>query len=174
MQSKDFKDWLMWNAGGGAAILAVLLLAVFLVGSDLNSRSEKIDLRRADLEARLQSLNSLIALRAGSDRAGRLLPKLQEALPSRDQLINFSKFIETQARQNRLEWVFVFESETPATKTVPGINEFSLSMSGTYADFVRFLKALESSAYYVNISTLDIAEKEKNFEILMKGKVFSQ
>ena len=174
MQSKDFRQWVIWNAGGGAAVLAVLLLLVLLVGRDISSRSGKIRIQRQDLEIRLQSLNSLIALRAGSDRAARLLPKLQGALPSKDQLIYFSKYLETQAKKNNLVPSFLFESEVAGTESVPGMNSFSLTLTGKYADYLRFLKSLEDSDYYINFSSIDIAEKESAFEILVKGKVFSQ
>ncbi len=174
MQSEDFKNWLIRNGGGGAGALVVLLILVFLVGGDISSRADRIRSQKRDLEARLQSLNSLITLRAGADRAARLLPKLQEALPSKDQLIGFSKYIDTLARQNKLSAVFLFESETSGTDSVPGINSFSLTLGGTYNDYVKFLKSLEESNYFVNFSSMDISEKENKFEILIKGKVFSQ
>lgn len=174
MQGEDFKKWLMVNAGGGAAVLAAALVLIFLVGGDVSSRAESIKVQKQDLETRLQSLNSLIALRSGADRARRLLPKLQEALPTKDQLIGFSKYIGTQARQNNLTAAFAFDSEVAATAAVPGMNGFSLTLNGAYDDYVRFLKSLESSSYFVNFSSMDISEKDNKFEILSKGKVFSQ
>ena len=174
MQSKDFKQWLIWNAGGGAAVLAVLFILILSIGGDLSSRAGKIKMQQQDLEARLQSFNSLISLRAGADRAARLLPQLQNYLPSRDQLISFSKYLESQAKQNNLTSAFVFEAETPAVNSVPGINSFSLILKGTYVDYVRFLKSLDAGKYYINFGSMDISEKENRFEILIKGKVFSQ
>ncbi|GEM_PF-3005778 len=174
MQSKELKQWLIWNAGGGAAILAVLFFSVLLVGGDIGSRAQKIRSGALDLETRVQSLNSLISLRAGADRASRLLPQLQNSLPLKDQLIGFSKYIETQAKKNNLTSSFTFESEEEARETVPGINSFSLTLAGSYNDYVRFLKSLEDSSYFVNFGSMDVSEKENRFEILIKGKVFSQ
>lgn len=174
MQSKDFKQWLIWNAGGGAAVLAVLFILILLIGGDISSRAGKIRAQRLDLEARLQSFNSLVSLRAGADRAGRLLPRLQDSLPSKDQLIGFSKYLEGQAKQNNLAPAFSFDSETPSAGAIPGINGFSLTLNGAYADYVRFLKAVESGKYFINFASMDISEKGNKFEILIKGKVFSQ
>ena len=174
MQSKDFKQWLIWNAGGGAAVLAVLFVLILSIGGDMSSRAGKIKMQRQDLEARLQSLDSLVSLRSGADRAGRLLPRLQDSLPSRDQLISFSKYLEAQARQNSLTFIFSFDTETPSTDAVPGINGFSMTLNGAYADYVRFLKSIEGGQYVINFGSMDISEKGNRFEILIKGKVFSQ
>ncbi len=174
MQSKDFKQWIIWNAGGGAAVLAVLFILILSVGGDMSSRAGKIRMQRQDLEVRLQSFNSLISLRAGADRAGRLLPQLQNSLPSKDQLISFSKYLETQAKQNNLTFLFSFDSETPSTDSVPGINGFSMTLNGAYADYVRFLKSVEGGKYFINFGSMDISEKGNRFEILIKGKVFSR
>ena len=174
MQREDFKKWLIWNAGSGAVILVGLFILILFIGADMNSRSGKIKIQRQDLETRLQSLNSLISLRAGAEKARRFSAQIQNSLPPKDQLIGFSKYLDTQAKKNNLTSIFSFESEVPATDSIPGINSFSLTLAGSYIDYVKFLKSLEGSDYFVNFGSMDISEKGNKFEILLKGRVFSQ
>lgn len=174
MNNNYLKNWLIWNVGGGAAALAVLGIALFLISSDISRRAADIELQRRSLASRMQTLNSLVSLRSGSDRAKDLLPKLQNSLPSKDQLLGFSKILESMAKANQLGFNFSFLDEIVSIDNAPSANNFSMTLTGSYADFLRFLKSAETSQYYMGFNSFEIAAKGKGFEMVIRGKVFSQ
>lgn len=170
----EFKNWLFKNSAISGASILILTILVFLLGSDLANRAEKIKSQRLDLAIRLQSLSSLAALRTDSQKAEKLLINLQETLPSRDQLIGFSKALELIAKNNKLGFGFSFESEQAGTESSPGINYFNLTGSGSYGNFINFFKSIEQSRFFVGFDSVDLITKGKDFELVAKGKVFSQ
>lgn len=174
MDNNYFKNWLIWNIGGSAAAIAVLGIMLLLIGNDIFGRAADIEMQRKSLTDRMQILNSLISLRSGSERAKDLLPKLQNSLPSKDQLLGFSKILDRMAKANQLNFNFSFLDEIVSMNNTPSINNFSMTLSGSYADFLRFLKATEASQYYMVFNTFEITSKGKEFEMIIRGKVFSQ
>ena len=176
MQNNDFKQWLIWNAGGGAAVVGLLVFFLLLIGSDISSRSAGIGEDRHDIKARVQALNSLVTLKTEAERADRLLPQLQNALPAKqsDRLLEFSKFLESIAKANQLSnFGFAFENEVSSTETTPGINNFIVTLAGQHSNLLKFLKSIENGSYFVSFANLDLTAKEGRFDMMLKGKVFS-
>lgn len=176
MRNKDFKQWLIWNAGGGGAAVGLLIIFLLLVGSDISSRAAGIGKNRENIKLRIQALNSLATLKTEAERADRLLPQLQNALPAKqsDRLLGFSKFLESGAKANQLSnFGFAFENEVSSTETTPGINNFILTLSGQHSNLLKFLKSVESGSYFVGFMNLDLASREGKFDMTLKGRVFS-
>lgn len=174
MDNNYFKKWIIWNVGGGVAALFVLGVMILLIGRDISSRASLIEVQRQNLAGRMQTLNSLVALRAGADRAKDLLPKLQNSLPSKDQLLGFSKIMESMARANQLNFNFSFLDEIVSMDNAPSVNNFSMTLSGAYADFLKFMKAIEGSQYYLGFNSIEVSSKGREFEMVVRGKVFYQ
>ena len=170
----EFKQALTRNLTIALTLIAALFLFLLLIGNDISGRVENIQNDRRELSFRLQSLESLAALRSGSEKADKLFATIQNFLPPRDQLVGFSKILENFARNNQLGFGFKFESEIPSAETAPGINNFILTSSGAYSNFLRFLKAAEDSKYSIGFTSFDILKKDKDFQMLIKGRVFSQ
>lgn len=174
MDNNYFKKWLIWNLGGGAVVIFVTLAVLLLVGSDIFARASNIELQRKNLAARFMAIDSLIALRAGSVRAEDLLPRMQNSLPSKDQLIGFSRFLESIARTNKLNFNFSFLDEIAGSETAPSTNNFMMTLSGSYTDFLNFLKEAEASQYFIGFNSFEIVSKGPVFETVIKGKIFAQ
>lgn len=172
--SNYFKKWLIWNLGGGAAAFFALILLLLLIGNDISSRAGDIEVQRQALATRFQAIDSLISLRAGSARAADLLPRLQNAIPSKDQLIGFSRFLESIAKTNKLNFNFSFQDEIAATENTPSTNNFVMTVSGTYENFLGFLKEAEASQYFIGFNSFEVVAKGSVFETVIKGRVFGQ
>ena len=95
-------------------------------------------------------------------------------MPLKDQLIGFSKTLESIAKNNKLGFGFAFEVEQPATEVLPGVNYFNLTGSGSYTDFIRFFRAIEDGRYFASFESLNLISKGKDFELAGRGKVFSR
>src|SRR3989338_1685553 len=123
----EFQEWLWKSLGVSILIMALLLALAFLVSWDIKNRSQKIQNQRSQLTSRLQALDSLVALKADVRQADALMKKLEQSLPPKDQLIGFSKYLESLAKNNKLGFGFTFDSEEPAKELAPGINNFTLT-----------------------------------------------
>lgn len=171
----EFKQVLIRNGIiGGTLILITVILLLFLKG-DISDRTMKIQNQRKDLASRLSIVESLAALRKDSVKAENLLTTLQNSLPTKDQLFGFSRALENSAKSNQLGFGFSFETEIAGTDSTPGINNFIFTVSGSYANFIRFLKSIETSNYFVDFNSFDLSQKgNNNYEIISRGNVFSQ
>ncbi|MBI4991810.1 MAG: hypothetical protein HZB99_01175 [Candidatus Harrisonbacteria bacterium] len=170
----DFNRWLLKNIGVASGVILALVALTILLGNDISRRLDTVIRQRRDLVERSEVFNYLATLRFDSERAKKLSDQLQNSLPTKDQLIGFSKNLENLAKDNQLGFGFQFESEVLSTDLAPGINNFTITSNGSYSNFLRFLKAAESGQYFVNFTLLDLIQKGKEFEITMRGKVFSQ
>ncbi len=170
----EFKQAIIRSLSVAFALIMALSLLLLLIGKDISGRVKKIQNERQELSFRLQSLESLAALRSGSEKANKIFSAIQDFLPPRDQLVGFSKILENFSKSNQLGFGFQFESENPPTETDPGINNFILTSSGAYPNFLRFLKAAEDSKYFIGFTSFDISKKDKDLQMLIKGRVFSQ
>ncbi len=170
----DFKKALVRNISWSAAVLILMIAFLIFLGMDVSDRVALIKSQRQDLLLRLHAFDSLAALRSDVGRAEELSISLENSLPARDQLINFSNALEEIATDNGLEFGFSFESESASTETTPGINNFTITSQGTYANFVRFLNEVEDSRYFVGFSLIDLTSRNGEFAITMKGRVFSR
>jgi len=170
----EFKNWLIKNSIIAGAIILALILLIFFIKADISGRTAEIKSQRQDLTARLYSLESLTLLKADSKKAEALRANLENSLPTKDSVIGFTKTIENFAKSNGMGFGFAFESETLGTINSPSANNFTITSSGSFQNFLRFLKAMEQSKYYVNFSYLDLSQKAKEYSVIIKGRVFSQ
>lgn len=171
---EDFKSWLFKN--GGIALAAVLFFVIFLLllGRDISSRTAMIKKQRQDLMLRSQAINSLVFLRSDRERSEKILNAVKDFLPASDQLISVPNTLENLAKSNQLGFGFAFNAEAPASESEPGINYFTLTSSGAYNNFLNFLKAVEKGKYFFGFDLIELNKKDKDYQILIKGKVFSQ
>jgi len=174
MYMVEFKNWLIKNSVIASAIILALLMLIIFLKIDIDKRVAEIKNKRLDLATRLYSLESLTLLRADAQKAETLRVTLENSLPSKDSIIGFVKNLEGIAKANNVGFGFAFESEVPGTETEPTANLFTMHSSGSYSNFLRFLKAMELGKYYINFNYLDLSQKGKDYEVQIKGRVFSQ
>ena len=65
-------------------------------------------------------------------------------------------------------------SQTTATSNPSDVQEvgFSLKVSGTFADFLNFLKSVETSSRLVSIYAMNLAQTQDKFTADIKGKAY--
>jgi Tfp pilus assembly protein PilO len=170
----EFRSWLLRNIAFYVAGVLVVSGLLFFLSRDISDRVMFIERQRVDLSARSQILDSLLKLKSDSEKARGLLGSLEEALPTKDELIVFSKELEDFARSNQLDFSLRFGAESPATAVDPGTNNFTITSGGTYENLIRFLRNVENSGYFVSFDLFDLTQSSRGYEILIRGKVFSQ
>jgi Tfp pilus assembly protein PilO len=172
----DFRNWLLRYAGLYIGIAAGLIVLILFLGQDIATRAAQIRSQRQTLASRLGAFESLTALQVGSREARQISAELEKSLPEKDELIAFLPVLENFAKNNqlRIEQRLKFESEIPGEGMAPNSHSFIIGARGSYANFVRFLRNIEESGYFVSFSMIDLAQRDTDFEMRMNGRVFSR
>lgn len=168
----DFKKWAIFQSSllGGAILLISIL--IMLLGFDINSRTSNILEERKEILSRSTIAESLALLKSDAEKASPYTSILENTLPTKDQLIVFSRELDSLAKGRRLSFGFNFGKETASTVSEPGFNDFKAVISGPYAELVNFLKDIKKSRYLVKFTNVDIVENGKDFEMSVVGSVF--
>jgi len=159
-------------------VVGVLLFSGTLIifGRDIQARVAHIEVVRRDRAIRLQVIDSLAQLRAGAPQAEKLFPKLQNILPSRDELVSFTDIVESQAERYDITASFKFGEEQESGDGEPGQHTFVLNTAGFLRPFSQFMNSFESLNYIVSVDSIVLSREnnETPFRITAHGSVFSQ
>ncbi|TSC95740.1 MAG: hypothetical protein Athens071426_425 [Parcubacteria group bacterium Athens0714_26] len=167
-----FRKLLLKNVVVYLAVALILIVFLLFIQGDINNKATKIIQQRQVLFLKLQSLDSLVALRLQSQEVQPYNSLLDNILPSSDYATDFSKDLASFAKKDKLGFGFVFGDQTPSTAESPGWINFRSALQGSMDNFDDFLKNIEDSRYFVNLSSLDLTKKNGDFEIVVNGKVF--
>jgi len=160
--------------GINLGILLVLLMGLFFLGSDIGSRAEKISRFRQEVNSRVALNESLALLNRDYEQAKKYLPELENAFPTRDELVNLSRDLGIIANQNKVNLSTSLGSETREPNSKLSMVSVSLNAQGTLDNIVKFLNGLKTSRYFVKIDGFDLTRQaNENFKISLTGVVLS-
>ncbi len=158
----------------GLGILAILILAggLVFVGIDISKKSEQIKEVRNEISLRSKIINSLSTMRGEINKVQPYVFGIENLLPTKDQLINFSKELDIAAGQNKISLTSSFSGED--AKSSGDLKSLGLTASaeGELNGLIAFLRSVENSQYVVKLENVDISERDKKFKMLFNGKVF--
>jgi len=172
--ANNFRKRFLTNLGVSGAIILALIIATYLIGSDLNRRAANIAESTNELKFRNNAAQSLVILREEARQALRYRNVLGNLLPTQDELIAFPREIRSLASTNKVTLSFAFGEQTRATAERAGFIGFDMTTTGQFADFLAFLRGLEGSAYFINFSALDVSRVNNASNSKLIGKVFSR
>lgn len=170
----EFKKQLLLKLGIGLAVVLILATLMFLLSFDISRRVRQIQNQRSEMVFRTQTIDALASLKSDFAKAKPYFSFLENILPQKDQLITFSKDLETLARQNKIDLGFSFGSEAPSSETEPGSLSFTLTAAGTFSDLLGFFKDINKSRYFVNFISIDLNKRDTVYTGNLSGRVFSQ
>jgi Tfp pilus assembly protein PilO len=156
-------------------LVALLMIAIFLAGLiflgwDINRRAQTIKNQRQELADRSAKMSLFAQLQSQSAQADSYRGILENILPNRDQLFDFSKELERLAKQTGLGFGFSFGSETSSSPTQPGRLKFVITVQGSFSKILDFIKNIEVSRFLINFESFDFSgmEAKINGEVLFQ------
>ncbi len=168
---REFKTRFILSLALTLGLLSVLSLALFLVMRDINKQSSYVNLTKSDLKTRVRQLDSLVRLREEAKLAEPELPKLEQALPKKDELFVFRRQLDDLARQNNLTLGFNFgEEKAGDLKGLKSIN-FDMTLHGDKDNILSFIKKIESGITFIKLKSFDMIRQENGFSASLKGEV---
>lgn len=159
-------------AGIPLTICLILVVGLFLLGSDISKQAEKIKQLRETLSAHLQATDSLALLRQDFQQVQPYLPAIQNALPTQDQLVVFSRDLSAIARQNQIDLNSSLGQETSRTSNGLGQLSFTMIGQGSFDNLINFLKAVKSSHYFIKFTGVDFTRQNNVFKASLNGEIF--
>ncbi|MDO8602145.1 MAG: hypothetical protein Q7R62_03445 [bacterium] len=155
--------------------IALVIVIIIVLNFDINKRMDRIGERKSKAMLQAQSILILSELKKEAIQAKTDYILLQNALPTRDQLISLPRELEQIAKANNVELGFAFGNETPSTESQPGSIRFTISLGGGLDDLLDFMKAFEAHPYFINFSSVDLSKKEgSRFALGTTGEIFTR
>ncbi len=157
------------------ASIAMFWGAFYWLDHDLKKQTAAITEARYSIRRNAGLLETLANLKNLLPRVKLYEGKLNNLIHTRDELIDFPRYLEDLARRHNLAMNFSFQGvAAPAEAEQAGSQNFSLDISGSYDALERFLKELEltSVRYVAQLDNLDVSRQSEGYRILTRGRVF--
>ena len=100
---------------------------------------------------------------------------IENILPSRDELVNFSRDLSAAAGQNSVSFTSKFSGENLIGKISADDLKWigvDFTLGGGFDNIVNFLKTVENSRYSIKLNALDLSRRDNDYRGLLNGKVF--
>jgi Tfp pilus assembly protein PilO len=115
-------------------IVGFLIMVSWLLTSlagEIEKKAESIQLQNLEISARIQAISDLAELRVEAERAKPIVDELNNALPKRDELVAFPRYLDSIARDNslQLDFKFVGATQDPGLDQA-GNSEFVINVLG--------------------------------------------
>jgi len=103
--------------------------------------------------------------------------EMNQLLPTKDELLDFSHWVDGIARVNRVSATIVFQGATGVpTESDPGYVSFVLDVNGPYETVLSFLDAIEvkSNRFIATLDTFDatVLPSDATYHVTAQGRVF--
>lgn len=156
----------------GFSSVAVLAGALAFVSFDISRRVGEVKELQEKLSVHSQTNEILADIRSDLNRFQPYLPALENALASKNQLINLPRELNSMAIQNSVNVSARFVDEGSDSST--GLSWLGLSMAGEgkFDNLIEFLQTLENSRYFVKLSKLDFNRDKDGFKTTFSGQAF--
>ncbi|MDO8536971.1 MAG: hypothetical protein Q7R94_01860 [bacterium] len=156
---------------------SILLLgaALLLLSSDISAQTEGVVGGRDLISERAATLNALAELKRDSPVASKYREAMRKILVTRDDLLDFSRWLEGLARGRGAVFSFAFQGEpSPPTEENPGNIAFSMRVSGGLDVLLGFLEDIEYKAprFLLSIDSFNVRADGSGYTLAGVGKVF--
>lgn len=165
----------MLNAILSFGLMALLAASAFLVGYDLSKRSETVQIAQEELAFRETAGQSLATLKEDNEKAKPLFEKLGRFLPPFQELEKFPEELQAFAKKNAVSLAKIsFGEVIAAVNDKPGVLIFNFEVSGSYANFLKFIGDLNGN-YRIALDSIDLSRQgqtQNRFTAPVSGILF--
>ncbi|MCX6702431.1 MAG: hypothetical protein NTW60_01010 [Candidatus Wolfebacteria bacterium] len=170
----NFRRELIIFASINLGIIFVLGSAIYYLNTLISSETEKVAIDRASIFSRNQMDENLAMLRTQSAAAKKYETSLDNALPKKDQLINFSQDMEIIGKQNGVNANANLAEEVGGTDSKLASLRFNMSLEGTIENILQTLNAIKKSRYVTKAESMELSKSQSNnFRLTTNGQIFS-
>lgn len=171
----NFRREVIWGAALILGSIVVFIAVFYFFSKSLNTIAKDIAGDRFLISKNTALLGNLATLKNDEQESVRYEKAMKKLLASKDQLINFPRWLEGLALARRVEMNFSFSgSEIAPQENYPGYINFSLNIAGTFDAVTAFIKDIETGAprFLVSLNTFDATRNGSGYRIIFQGRVF--
>ncbi len=161
-------------------VLIIFIVAILFLNKTIDASSVRIKALRDNIQKLTLTSEALSSLVRDYQLLSPHLEAIRNLIPDRDRVINFNQKLSELAKNNQLDFNFVFQEEgaQPQSTFVP----FVLTLKGTMPNFVNFVEGLKTLPYFVDLDSFDLtgspsqetASGGQVVSFIIKGKVFME
>ncbi|MCX8016058.1 MAG: hypothetical protein N2692_02030 [Patescibacteria group bacterium] len=166
-------------------IIAIFILALILSFSIIKKQGSAIKNTRIEYSTLLQQSEIYSNLQKNAKLLLPYTKNIQNLIPDKNHLIDFSEYLNQLANKHNLELGLVFKevgADDEKKIVFQNIDQatFSINIRGTSDDFLAFIKDLKTFPYFIDFYNFNItstgvnADKKEVFSYNIEGKVFIQ
>jgi len=171
--ASEFRKKFLSNAGLALTVNFALLAAIILLSGRISFLRSSIAGARRELNLNNQKVISLADLKKDSKIAESYFGILNRALPKKEELYLFKQEVFRLGEISGLGRPgFTFGGETASTEDAPGKVRFAVTADGEYVKIFAFMKSLEKTSYFTNLTNFDIIQRNGKFNGQLGGEVF--
>ena len=170
----SFKKKIFMEFGVASGVLVALATGVIFFSLNMRTFAERLYEGKNDLKIRSASVSRLADLKRVEQQIGApYLNVLYNFIPKKDELIDFSREMQSVASSEGLEFGFSFMGENPASEDALGSVRFAVNISGPSEENIRgFMQKMQNFRFFIKLEELSIAETENGARGSMRGQVF--
>lgn len=171
-----FKKQLFTQLGIFLGAVVFLVVAIQLIAPKLERVAVKIQDQRSDLAFLSESTDLLPQLKSDLEKAQPLINELDRVLPPKEQMAGFEKELTDLAKKVKIGVNFTKIGDSAATDAEPGFTQFLLTSDASYGNFLKFVKEVEESRFFVKINSLNMTRQGSadKYNIAANAQVFYQ
>jgi hypothetical protein len=159
-------------------IVAIGIVALgstaIILGYQIHQRANAIANQRLTAAVKTAQLEILSKLTTQFAAAEPYLPKLQNILPRRDEMIGFDRNLIALAKERKVGFGFSFGGETPSSAGSAGWISFTITLQGSLDDITGYLDALNKLPYFIEFPGVDMGIRGGQYSTQLSGRVFTQ
>lgn len=172
---KKFKKEVWIGVGAILGSIIIFLVASTLLSDQMAATSQQVAAARATIAKRADLLANLAEIKNTSAEAFKYQQKMNNLLPSQEQLLNFPQVLSSLASAHTVSFSFSFRgTPTLPQGSSPGVASFSLDTGGTLDALKLFLNDIEVKAtrFLISIDGFDLSQGGSNYTLNIQGRVF--
>lgn len=152
----------------------VLGSTVLILGYQIKANTDAIRQMRTSAVTKTVQLVTASRLERQYALALPYIPKLQDVLPKRDEMINFDRTLIALAKKQGVGFGFSFGGESPASPTSAGSVNFTITLQGSFADVTNYIDALQKLPYFIEFPGVDMSINGGQYSMRLDGRVFNR
>lgn len=171
-----FKKQILAQSGILLGVVIILVAAIQLIAPELKKAAIKIQSQKSDLAFLSESTDLLPQLKSDLEKSQPLTNELNRVLPPKEQMAGFEKELTDLAKKVKIGVNFTKVGDTSATDAEPGFIQFLLTSDVSYGNFLKFVKEIEKSRFFVKINSLNMTRQGSadKYSIAANAQVFYQ
>ena len=168
----NFRSKLIYSLSITGGIIIFILAVVLYLGLDIRKKADAIAGVETETISRISKVSDLNKLKSQEKEAQADLIKLKSALPKRDSLFEVSKNLSAFAKARNLAFGYKFGEEVESKGGNPGFIRVEMNISGSYENILSFLRDIEASKYFINLSSLDLTRQNTGYTSIINSQIF--